>query len=138
MLIRGRPTVVPRRSTARSTASSREREEGRALAFQVFSEYSVYKYFMDIRNWSMSMVAEEQVIHAPSQLAQLLVGLRRQRGLSQKLVAQKAGGLSQARLSALELHPGRFTLERLLLILAALDLELVVRPRRNAPESAEW
>ena len=84
------------------------------------------------------MVAEEQVIHAPSQLAQLLVGLRRQRGLSQKLVAQKAGGLSQARLSALELHPGRFTLERLLLILAAFDLELVVRPRRSAPESAEW
>ena len=84
------------------------------------------------------MAAQEQIIHAPSQLAQLLVGLRRQRGLSQKLVAQKAGGLSQARLSALELNPGRFTLERLLLILAALDLELVVRPRRNAPESAEW
>ena len=84
------------------------------------------------------MAAQEQVIHAPSQLAQLLVGLRRQRGLSQKLLAQKAGGLSQARLSALELHPGRFTLERLLLILAALDLELVVRPRRNAPETAEW
>jgi HTH-type transcriptional regulator/antitoxin HipB len=84
------------------------------------------------------MAAQEQIIHAPSQLAQLLVGLRRQRGLSQKLVAQKAGGLSQARLSALELHPGRFTLERLLLILAAFDLELVVRPRRRAPESAEW
>ena len=84
------------------------------------------------------MAAQEQVIHVPSQLAQLLVGLRRQRGLSQKLLAQKAGGLSQARLSALELNPGRFTLERLLLILAALDLELVVRPRRNAPESAEW
>ena len=84
------------------------------------------------------MAAQEQIIHAPSQLAQLLVGLHRQRGLSQKLVAQKAGGLSQARLSALELHPGRFTLERLLLILAALDLELVVRPRRNAPETAEW
>ena len=84
------------------------------------------------------MAAQEQIIHAPSQLAQLLVGLRRQRGLSQKLVAQKAGGLSQARLSALELNPGRFTLERLLLILAALDLELVVRPRRNAPDTAEW
>ena len=84
------------------------------------------------------MAAQEQVIHAPSQLAQLLVGLRRQRGFSQKLVAQKAGGLSQARLSALELNPGRFTLERLLLILAALDLELVVRPRRSAPETAEW
>jgi HTH-type transcriptional regulator/antitoxin HipB len=49
----------------------------------------------------------------------LLVGLRRQRGLSQKLLAPKAGGLNQARLSALELHPGRFTVERLLMILAA-------------------
>jgi HTH-type transcriptional regulator/antitoxin HipB len=58
----------------------------------------------------------------------LLVGLRRQRGLSQKLLAPKAGGLNQARLSALELHPGRFTVERLLMILAALDLVLVVRP----------
>ena len=61
----------------------------------------------------------------------MLVGLRRQRGLSQKLLAPKAGGLNQARLSALELHPGRFTVERLLLILAAVDLVLVVRPLAN-------
>jgi hypothetical protein len=59
--------------------------------------------------------------------AQLLVGLRRQRGLSQKLLAPKAGGSNQTRLSALELHPGRFTVEQLLLILTALDLVLVVR-----------
>lgn len=81
---------------------------------------------------------EEVVIRAPSQLAQLLIALRRQRGLSQSAQAQKAGGISQARLSALELNPGRFTLERLLLILAALDLELVVRPRRRRTEPAEW
>jgi hypothetical protein len=36
------------------------------------------------------------------------------------------------------LQPGRFTLERLLLILAALDLELVVRPRQGDTESTEW
>jgi len=81
---------------------------------------------------------QEQVIQSPAQLAQLLTGLRRLHGLSQAALAQKAGGLSQARLSALELNPGRFTLERLLLILAALDLELVVRPRRRNTESAEW
>ena len=81
---------------------------------------------------------EEAVIRAPSQLAQLLIALRRQRGLSQAALAQKAGGISQARLSALELKPGRFTLERLLLILAALDLELVVRARRRSTEPAEW
>ena len=80
----------------------------------------------------------EQIVRTPAQLAQLLIGLRRQRGLSQAALAQKAGGISQARISALELNPGRFTLERLLLILAALDLELVVRPRRRCTEPAEW
>ena len=81
---------------------------------------------------------EEVVIRAPSQLAQLLIALRRQCGLSQSALAKKAGGISQARLSALELNPGRFTVERLLLILAALDLELVVRPRQRRTEPAEW
>jgi len=81
---------------------------------------------------------EEEDIHVPSQLAQLLIGLHRQRGLCQSVLAQKAGGLGQARLSALELNPGRFTLERLLLILAAIDLELVVRPRRRPGPAAWW
>ena len=84
------------------------------------------------------MAGREQVIRMPAQLAQLLISLRRQQGLSQAALAQKVGGISQARLSALELNPGRFTLERLLLILAALDLELVVRPRRRSNEPAEW
>lgn len=87
---------------------------------------------------SREQAAQEQTIRMPAQLAQLLISLRRQQGLSQAVLAQKAGGLSQARLSALELNPGRFTLERLLLILAALDLELVVRPRRRNTEPAEW
>ena len=84
------------------------------------------------------MAAREQIIRMPAQLGQLLIGLRRQQGLSQAALAQKAGGISQARLSALELNPGRFTLERLLLILATLDLELVVRPRLHSKELAEW
>lgn len=87
---------------------------------------------------SEGMAAREQIVRMPAQLGQLLIGQRRQQGLSQAALAQKAGGISQARLSALELNPGRFTLERLLLILAALDLELVVRPRRHSKELAEW
>jgi HTH-type transcriptional regulator/antitoxin HipB len=86
---------------------------------------------------SVHAAGEELVIRAPSQLALLLIALRHQRGLSQSALAQKARGISQARLSALELNPGRFTLERLLLILAALDLELVVRVRRRS-EPAAW
>ena len=84
------------------------------------------------------MAAGEQVIRVPAQLGMLLRGVRQQQGLSQQELALKAGGTSQARFSQLELQPGRFTVERLLLILAALDLELVVRPRQSSIEPAEW
>ena len=84
------------------------------------------------------MAAGEQVIRAPAQLGVLLRGARRERGMSQQELALKAGGTSQNRLSELELQPGRFTVERLLLILAALDLELVVRPRDTSTKPAEW
>ena len=84
------------------------------------------------------MAAEEQLILAPAQLGLLLKGVRRQQRMSQQQLALKAGGTSQARLSQLELQPGRLTVERLLLILAALNLELVVRPRQSPSESAEW
>jgi len=84
------------------------------------------------------MALGEQVIRAPSQLGVLLRGARRKRGMSQQELALRAGGTSQNRLSELELQPGRFTVERLLLILAALDLELVVRPRERNIEPTEW
>jgi HTH-type transcriptional regulator/antitoxin HipB len=84
------------------------------------------------------MALGEQVIQAPSQLGVLLRAARRKRGISQQELALKAGGTSQNRLSELELQPGRFTVERLLLILAALDLELVVRPRDTSTKPAEW
>ena len=84
------------------------------------------------------MAAGEQGIRAPAQLGVLIKGIRRQLGLSQQELALKAGGTSQARLSQLELQPGRLTVERLLLILAALGLELVVRPRQSGNEPAEW
>jgi len=84
------------------------------------------------------MDSGEQVIRAPAQLGVLLKGVRRRQGLSQQDLALKAGGISQARLSQLELQAGRLTMERLLLILSALDLELVVRPRQTPLESTEW
>jgi len=84
------------------------------------------------------MATGEQVIRAPAQLGVVLKSVRRQQDLSQQELALKAGGISQARLSQLELHPGRLTLERLLLILAALDLELVVRHRETNSAPAEW
>ncbi|MEY3964021.1 MAG: hypothetical protein RLZZ106_1276 [Cyanobacteriota bacterium] len=84
------------------------------------------------------MAAREQVIHAPAQLGMLLRGARREQGMNKQELALKAGGISQARLSQLELQPGRLTVERLLLLLAALNLELVVRPRQPTIEPSEW
>ncbi len=84
------------------------------------------------------MAAGEQVIRAPAQLGLLLRGARREQGMNQQELALRAGGISQARLSQLELEPGRLTVERLLLLLAALNLEVVVRPRQPTIEPAEW
>ncbi len=84
------------------------------------------------------MAAGEQVIRAPAQLGMLLRSARWEQGMNQQELALKAGGMSQARLSQLELQPGRLTVERLLLLLAALNLEVVVRPRESTIEPAEW
>ena len=84
------------------------------------------------------MAAVEQVIRTPAQLGLLLRSARRDQGMNQQELALKAGGMSQARLSQLELQPGRLTVERLLLLLAALNLEVVVRPREQTIEPAEW
>jgi HTH-type transcriptional regulator/antitoxin HipB len=84
------------------------------------------------------MAAREQVIRAPAQLGMLLRGARREQGMNKQELALKAGGINQARLSQLELQPGRLTVERLLLLLAALNLEVVVRPRQPTTEPAEW
>lgn len=84
------------------------------------------------------MAAGEQVIRASAQLGVVLRGVRKQQGLSQHDLALKAGGASQARLSQLELQPGRLTVDRLLLILAALELELVIRPRQDPMEPSDW
>lgn len=84
------------------------------------------------------MATGEQVIRAPAQLGLLLRGARREQGMNQQELALRAGGISQARLSQLELEPGRLTVERLLLLLAALNLDVVVRPRQPTIEPAEW
>ncbi|WP_236629724.1 helix-turn-helix domain-containing protein [Synechococcus sp. BS55D] len=78
------------------------------------------------------------MIRTPAQLGMLLRDARREQGMNQQQLALKAGGISQARLSQLELQPGRLTVERLLLLLAALNLEVVVRPREHSIEPAEW
>ncbi|MBC7857863.1 MAG: helix-turn-helix transcriptional regulator [Burkholderiaceae bacterium] len=83
-----------------------------------------------------------QAISTEKQLGQLLLGLRKSQGLTQAQLAQQAG-ISQARLSVLELNPGRITVERLMRLLGVLGLELVVQEKGASAEASssaqsEW
>jgi len=57
-----------------------------------------------------------------------LLGSRKAQKWTQGQLAQQAG-VSQARMSALELHPGSLTVARLLLVLGAFGLEMVIQSK---------
>jgi HTH-type transcriptional regulator/antitoxin HipB len=76
-------------------------------------------------------------IKTPPQLGAVLQGYRRKRGLTQKDVGAKVG-MTQKAVSKIELAPGRTGLRLIFKLLAALDLELVVRPRGTPGRHAEW
>jgi HTH-type transcriptional regulator/antitoxin HipB len=70
----------------------------------------------------------DQPISTERQLGHLLQGARKNARLTQAQLAQQAG-ISQERLSVLELNPGRITVERLLRLLGALGLELTIQKK---------
>jgi HTH-type transcriptional regulator/antitoxin HipB len=84
----------------------------------------------------------DQSARTPEQLAQILRGIRKRRKLSQTSAGAPMG-LPQKTVSAFELHPDGSTLATLCKLLAALDLELTVRPRVQSSSSSsthkpEW
>lgn len=82
----------------------------------------------------------EYIIHTLSQLALAVRGHRKLSRLSQAKAAVRAGLLPKT-ISALENHPESSSLESFFKLLAALNLELVLRPRDAASGSippAEW
>jgi HTH-type transcriptional regulator / antitoxin HipB len=79
----------------------------------------------------------DYTIKTPHQLGSVLQGYRRERGMTQKDVGAKVG-LAQNAVSQIEAAPGRVSLVRLFKLLAALDLELVVRPRGAPGRRSEW
>jgi HTH-type transcriptional regulator/antitoxin HipB len=70
-------------------------------------------------------------IKTPAQLEAAFRSLRRAQGLTQSELGRKVG-LSQERISAIENHPERLTIDQLLTLLMALRMELVIQSR--APE----
>jgi len=69
-----------------------------------------------------------RAVRRPAEIGAALRRYRRERQLSQQVVANRAG-IRQATVSAIEAGDEGVSLKTLALILAALDLELVIRPR---------
>ncbi|MBI5279825.1 MAG: helix-turn-helix domain-containing protein [Burkholderiales bacterium] len=73
-----------------------------------------------------------------TQLGRLLQSARRAQGLTQAAVGARLG-LSQKRISAIELDPGTLTAAQLLKLCAVLGLELTLGWRQApSPAKAEW
>ena len=72
----------------------------------------------------------KQILALSRQLGPLLQSARKSAGLSQTALAQRLG-ISQSRLSAMELDPGSISVEQLLALLAALNHEVLVQPKRG-------
>jgi HTH-type transcriptional regulator/antitoxin HipB len=77
----------------------------------------------------------EFTVRVPQQLGPILRGFRKQRGATQAATGARAG-MPQNDVSSIELDPSRVSFERLSRLIAALDLELVIRPRTKAPKGA--
>ena len=87
----------------------------------------------------MVSIAPSQPIVTAMQLGMLLKTTRKRRKLTQAWVAGRLG-LSQNRVSHLELHPEELSLRQLLGWSAALGLELKLGERENTESlgSTEW
>jgi len=87
----------------------------------------------------------KQVLSIADQFGPLIQAARKSAGLTQTDLADRLG-IKQSRVSAMELDPGSISLEQLMTICAALNLELQVqtklRPRSdsasNSSIKAEW
>jgi HTH-type transcriptional regulator / antitoxin HipB len=76
-------------------------------------------------------------IRTPGQLGDVLRGFRKQRQMSQADAGRKVG-LAQNAVSMIETDAGKAGMGRVFKVLAALDLELMVRPRKSTRGKSEW
>ena len=83
----------------------------------------------------------KQILSVPDQMGPLLQSARKSARLSQTALAQRLG-ISQSRMSAMELDPASINLQQLLAVCAALGLELTVQTKATATltgaPKAEW
>jgi len=70
----------------------------------------------------------QQAIATPHQMGQILAAGRRRAGLTQAEAAARVG-LSQSRISTLETDPGALTLNQLLALFGAYELQLQIQDK---------
>jgi len=70
----------------------------------------------------------KQILSVSDQAGPILQAARKSAGLSQTALARRLG-ISQSRLSAMELDPGSISLAQLLALCSALRLELLVQTK---------
>jgi HTH-type transcriptional regulator/antitoxin HipB len=80
---------------------------------------------------------DDYTIRTPQQLGAVLQGYRKTQQLTQAQVGARVG-LPQKEISKLELNATNTSLARVFKLLAALDLELVVRARDKKAPTSEW
>lgn len=75
----------------------------------------------------------KQILSLSKQLGPILQSARKSAGLSQTELAQRLG-ISQSRVSAMELDPGSINVDQLLALLAALNHEVLVQSKNGMAE----
>lgn len=76
-------------------------------------------------------------VKTPQQLGAVLQGCRKTRQLTQAQVGERIG-LPQKEISKLEMNPASTSLARVFKLLAALELEILVRERGATGNASEW
>lgn len=79
----------------------------------------------------------KQKLSLPSQLGPILRGARKGASLSQAELGARVG-LSQKRVSSLELEPSSMTVEQLLTITAVLRVEVILQKYGTDVPKGEW
>jgi HTH-type transcriptional regulator/antitoxin HipB len=79
----------------------------------------------------------DYTVKTSQQFGSVLRGYRKDQKLTQRQIGIKAG-LPQPSISQIEADPGPAALSRLLKVLAALELEIVVRKKRTSQSSSDW
>lgn len=73
-------------------------------------------------------------VRTSGQLGPILRKLRKEKGWSQQTLGEKVG-LSQERISVIENHPEKVSLDSLLTVLMALDMEMQIVPKSTGISS---